>query len=266
MTVGPSEDSWSLVRRLERARDLDFARSIDRRIIALLGPRPGGWYLDVGCGAGEDTCELGQLVGREGKVVGVDMGLAVLVTASQRAAGTSPPVAFLAVDAHHLSFLDERFDGCRGERLLQHTDDPRQAVAEMARVTRSGGRVVVCEPDWGTAVVHGADREISRLILHAWGSNLRQGFIGRALTDLVTAAGLVEVTVNPFTEFTRLAGYPSARAQTEWDVSGLARTALSMGAVSAEAVSAWLDQLDEAVRQGTFFMSLTCFLVSGRKP
>ena len=260
-----ASDPWSLVRRLERTRDLAFAHSIDRRVTELLGPRDGGRYLDVGSGTGEDACELAELVGGGGLVLGVDIGVAELAAATKRADGLKLPIKFVRADALRLPFLDSVFDGCREERVLQHADDPGRAVAEMARVTRSGGRIVACEPDWGTAVIHGADRETTRLILDAWGRSLRHGFIGRALPGLFAAAGLRDIGVDPFTELSRLAGYPSARDQQEWDVTSGAGTALAMGAVSAESVSIWLDQLDEAVRLGTFFMSLTCFLVSGRK-
>lgn len=264
--VDAHRDPTSLIRRLEQARDTAFARSIDERIIALLEAQPGGRYLDVGCGAGDDTRDLARLVGPEGTVVGVDIGSAMLARARERSAGADLAIAFLAADAHHLGFRDDAFDGCRAERLLEHLEDPRQALREMARVTRPGGRIAICEPDWGTAVIHGGNQEVSRLVLDAWGRSLRQGFVGRALPGLFKQAGLVDLTIDPWTEFSRLEGYPSARGQREWDVSAGARKAEAMGTVSAETASTWLDQLDEAVRRGSFFMSLTCFLVSGRKP
>ena len=44
-----------------------------------------------------------------------------------------------------LEFADATFDACRADRVLQHLLDPGRAVAEMVRVTRPGGRLVICE-------------------------------------------------------------------------------------------------------------------------
>jgi ubiquinone/menaquinone biosynthesis C-methylase UbiE len=50
-----------------------------------------------------------------------------------------------------------RLHACRTERLLQHLGDPQQALAELARVTRSGGRAAVLEFGLGMAVVDPPD-------------------------------------------------------------------------------------------------------------
>lgn len=244
------------------ARDRAFSHSIDARIIALLRAHSGGRYLDVGCGTGDHSRSVAEIAGAAGKVVGIDTDSAAIALARQQG---GPAIEFLVADAHRLCFPDGSFDGCRAERLLQHVDDTFQVVAEMARITVAGGAVAVCEPDWGTAVIHGGDPDLSRAVLHAWGSSLRHGFVGRALPALFRQAGLVDVAVEPFTAFTTLHGYRSVRGQQEWDLAVGAGIAKNAGAVSAAAAEKWLDQLDAAVRQGSFFMALTCFLVKGRK-
>jgi ubiquinone/menaquinone biosynthesis C-methylase UbiE len=87
--------------------------------------------LDVGAGAGDDLRALAELVSPGGRVVGVDLN------------PTSAEVQ--RADACALPFADGTFDACRCDRTLQHVADPQKALAEMVRVTKPGGTVVVSE-------------------------------------------------------------------------------------------------------------------------
>ena len=53
-------------------------------------------------------------------------------------------------DAHRLPVADGSVAAARADRVLQHLDDPELALAEMVRVLRPGGRLVVADPDQGT--------------------------------------------------------------------------------------------------------------------
>ena len=122
-------------------------------------------------------------------------------------------------DAHRLNFPDGTFDGCRAARVLQHLADPARAVTEMARVTRSGGRIVVGEPDWETLVLDAPDRALTRKILHFFcDSVIQQGWIGRQLPGLFKRVGLVEVAVEPQTLV--LTDYE--QAQAGWELPQMA--------------------------------------------
>ena len=57
-------------------------------------------------------------------------------------------IEFVVGDAHALEFQPATFDAARAARTLQHLKDARRALAELARVVRPGGRVVLPEPDW----------------------------------------------------------------------------------------------------------------------
>ena len=105
---------------------------------AALGLRPGERVLDVGAGTGISTEELA----RSGAfVVGADLSTGML-RAGRR---VRPEVPLLAGDALRLPFADGTFDAVTISFALRNVVDTEAALVELARVTRPGGRLVVCE-------------------------------------------------------------------------------------------------------------------------
>ncbi|MFC7549109.1 demethylmenaquinone methyltransferase [Plantactinospora sp. GCM10030261] len=113
-------------------------RAWRRATRAALDLRPGERVLDVGAGTGVSTEELG----RSGAyAVGVDLSIGMLVAGRR----TRPSVSLLAGDALRLPFADATFDAVTISFALRNVVDTEAALREFARVTRPGGRLVVCE-------------------------------------------------------------------------------------------------------------------------
>ena len=126
------------------ARHVTAMRSQD---YARLGLEPGHAVLDVGCGAGDVCVELAGRVGPSGRVCGVDVSEAMVAAARAAADKAGREVDLRVASAYSLPFADASFDAVRAERVFQHLDDPARALAEMVRVTRPGGRILVFDPD-----------------------------------------------------------------------------------------------------------------------
>jgi len=119
---------------------LSFGRDrVWRRATRLaLDLHPGERCLDLAAGTGVSTEELG----RSGAlVVGADLSLGMLAAGRRR----RPEVMLLAGDALALPFADSSFDAVTISFGLRNVVDTKAALHELARVTRRGGRLVVCE-------------------------------------------------------------------------------------------------------------------------
>lgn len=103
---------------------------------AALGPRPGERVLDLAAGTGVSTAELA----RSGAwCVATDFSLGML------AAGRGRPVPMVAGDALHLPYADGVFDAVTISFGLRNLVAHERGLVELARVSRPGGRLVVCE-------------------------------------------------------------------------------------------------------------------------
>jgi demethylmenaquinone methyltransferase/2-methoxy-6-polyprenyl-1,4-benzoquinol methylase len=107
--------------------------------LAALGP--GDRALDVACGTGDLAIELARRVGPSGRVVGSDFSEAML----ERAREKSATVEWEWANALELPYPEGGFDAATVGFGARNFSDLDRGLAEMARVVRPGGRVVVLE-------------------------------------------------------------------------------------------------------------------------
>ncbi|HUY59400.1 MAG TPA: methyltransferase domain-containing protein [Solirubrobacteraceae bacterium] len=125
-------------------RQLWFERAAVRAAVELLAGRGGERALDVGTGTGEVLRQLARGPARPGEVVGVDTSEAMLARVSQLPAGWSVQIG----DARCLPFGAAEFDAATACYVLHVLADAdvAAALAELRRVLRPGGRLVVVTP------------------------------------------------------------------------------------------------------------------------
>jgi ubiquinone/menaquinone biosynthesis C-methylase UbiE len=172
------------------------------------------------------------------------------------------PVAFQVADAYALPFPDATFDAGRADRVFHHLEHPCQALGELLRVVRPGGRVLLVDPDFETAIVDAPDRALTRRLLNFYCDGYRDGWMGRRLPGLFRAAGLTEIIVEPVPVLLT----DLAQANVVLALEDTVRRAAAAGVVSTDEGAAWLDGLRTASEHGHFFAAITAFMVMGCKP
>jgi len=111
------------------------------RAVDLAGVGPGDRALDVATGTGDLAVELARRVGAAGEVVGSDFSEEMLARAREKA----PGVTWEWANALELPYAADRFDAATVGFGARNFSDLDRGLAEMARVVRPGGRVVVLE-------------------------------------------------------------------------------------------------------------------------
>jgi ubiquinone/menaquinone biosynthesis C-methylase UbiE len=114
------------------------------RIVDLSGVRPGDSALDIGCSSGYLTFRLAAVAGPSGLVTGVDPAEPAIAYARRHA---RPGLTFTVGVAQDLSLPDASFDVVTCTLAMHHIPKAQRpaAFAEMYRVTKPGGRVLVAD-------------------------------------------------------------------------------------------------------------------------
>ena len=146
MPEAPAPEIDSLAKAYRRWRSSPLGRITDRLeqalLIELAGAASGKMLLDVGCGDGALAIAF---AGRGALVTGIDADPEMLALARARSIEHSAPTHLLLGRVEQLPFADGQFDIVLASALLCLVPDRRRAVAEMVRVLKPGGRLVIGE-------------------------------------------------------------------------------------------------------------------------
>jgi len=171
--------AWSIDTFLFRGK----WRELRQRTTTLAQLQPGDAVLDVGCGTGTLALEVARRVGRTGRVAGIDPSPQQIARARAKAARRNAPIEFQIGVIEQLAFTDQTFDVVFSTLMMHHLPAPlkRQGLAEIARVLKPGGRLVIAD------FTHKKERQGPAARFHAGGSRMHD------LTALVKEAGFSQV-------------------------------------------------------------------------
>ena len=181
-------------RKLEvmyQARDVLRRRALVREALAA---QPGERVIDIGCGPGFYVAELLEEVGPEGAVLGVDAAEAMLAIAAKRCEAHRN-ASFEKADAMSLPGADDAYDAALSVQVMEYVPDVGAALAEIHRILRPGGRVVIWDVDWETLSLYSTDPERMARAKRAFDKHLTHPALPQRLTALLRAAGFEDVAM-----------------------------------------------------------------------
>jgi len=256
--VDASPEERSFFEFLDFANEQPSIAAYRERMLDLCPVGDGSSVLDVGCGLGHETSRLAGLVGKGGRVDGIDSSESLIEEARRRAQETGVPVNYGTGDAHNLPYVNASFDLCRAERVLLYLEDPAKAVEEMSRVTRPGGRVVIFDFDYGALFIDsdfvGMTRQIEALIA----SDPRNPSIGKNLPNLFRKAGLAIEAIVPSTVL------PNTAIARRLSGSALSR-GIDEGLFTAAQVESWWQEQDRMEQDKSLYHAYHGYVVAGLK-
>lgn len=271
MTDAPLERDWTatdeqsngdrFIEYLETASSFAAIRAYKARSIRDLGLEDGDAVIDAGCGIGDDVRALSAAVGPTGEVLGIDASERLITRARERTSEfTNARVA--VGDIYDLDVARDSFDASRADRVLQHLERPPQAIEELVRVTRPGGRIGLTDPDWGAMVIDAPGREATHQFLDPDYAVPRHATIGRRLYRLARRFDLEDISVDSFMVNTTDFEFTYEMAELE----GWTETMRENGVIVADELEAWRERLTDAHEAGTFFAALPAHTVTGTVP
>ncbi len=254
-------DAQDFIERLDNMHAADGFRAYKRDTFARLRLASGMRIADVGCGAGDDANTLAKIVGTSGHVTGFDMSAGMVAEAAARHTGCAQ-LSFAQATADKLGLPDNSLDAIRADRVFVHIPDPDAAIAEMLRVLKPGGRIVISEPDMPGFWVASDDYVTTAIIVGAVARSCVNPFIPRDLWNKFSDLGLTDV------EF-QCQMYPSFDLQMVnkvLDFNAVVQMLTAKNILTAPQAETWLgDQLARG-QNGRFVAGLCIMVTSATKP
>jgi arsenite methyltransferase len=236
-----------------RRRDILRRRAL---VHEALEASPGDRVLDAGCGPGFYTAEILERVGPEGSVVGVDASEPMLALSAKRCEGHAN-VAFQHGDVTALPVADADFDRALSVQVLEYVADIPAALAELRRVLRPGGRLLLWDVDWATVSWHSEDPARMQRFLAAWDEHLADPSLPRTLSAQLRAAGFEDVHMTGH-------AFATDDVSEESYAGGLLK--LMADYVGGDEACAWADEQRDLQARGESYFACIQFCFTATRP
>lgn len=126
---------------------MDNVEDITYNLLVDAGIKKGMHILDIGCGPGDVSFLLADMVGVEGSVLGLDFDDNALEVARKRASESKlKNVDFIKSDLNTL-LIDKEFDAIVGRRVLMYLPDPKRVISKLSTMLKMGGLMIFQESD-----------------------------------------------------------------------------------------------------------------------
>ena len=253
-------------RRVSEAQDLEESyRLADivkqrQKTLDALKLKAGELVLDIGCGVGFLTHEMALQVGESGKVIGLDKNTEMISHAQKRCESLQQ-TEFYKGDASKLPVHDQTLDAVSCTQVLLYVKDVSKVLTEMRRILKPGGRLVIVETDWRGVVLNSADDALTKNIFSAWDSAVPSPNLPVHLGPLLKKHGFSNIQIEAVpilnTEYS-----PSnfSHGMLDW----ITKNAEKQGVLNKDQRKAFLADLEERERFGSYFFCVNRFLFSAK--
>ena len=261
--VDNTEDPGWFVKFLDssRLRQLEYIKQNPAGYFSYLDIKPNLHILDLGCGTGILLHPLAELVGKKGRIVGVDISDFMVREARKRAGITDLPLEFYKGNVYSLDFPENVFDRATCSTLFQHLKRPDDALSEIKRVVKTGGLISVFDHDWDSLIINSRYNNVSKIISDYFCSSLKNSRIGKQLESIFKSAGVeiigtykINLNLN-YNEF----------LNSDIGFYQAAQHCLNEGIISEDEKKLWLNDLAEKNENGNFTFEFSGYRFVGRK-
>lgn len=225
----------------------------------MLNIQNGDKVLELGCGPSTTSPVFCPAAGQSGLVVGADCDAGMIKQAKNNAKYSN--LTHLLADAHRLPFEDNKFDRVYAKRLFQvlPPSSASKLIAEMHRVLKPNGTIVLVDTDWTSVSVNYSDLELERRLTGFFRDHVRpNGLAGRQLPGLLQQATFIDAEAKAMTMVI------PAFAETPFK-DWLMGEALKAKVASPEELAKWSAELELKTQQGAFLFHVSSVLVSAKK-
>lgn len=244
-----------------RLRQLEFIKRDPSEYFSFLNIKHDMHILDLGCGTGILLHPLAELVGKNGRVVGVDVSDFMIREARKRAGLTDLPLEFYKGNVYKLDFPENTFDRATSSSLFQHLKRPDEAINEIKRVVKPGGLISVFDYDWDSLFINSSLNNITRSISDFYRQSLKNCTAGKYLAETFRNNNL-KIT-GEYKIFLKL-DYDEFLSSNIGFYQA-SQLCVDEGLISADEKQMWLSDLNKKNEHGDFRFEFTGYRVVGMK-
>lgn len=252
------DEMGRIQRALAQCHDMVTRQSV---VLQALNLRTGERVLELGCGGGFYAREAAQFVGSTGRVAAVDISADQIAVARERCA-EFPWVECQVTDIMNLPYGSGEFDAVYGVQVLEYMADVGQALQEIRRVLRPGGRLINLATNWSSAVWHSRHPERMERVLAAWAAHAPHLDLPAILAAELRKAGLQPLRQWPIPVLNM--SY-NENSFSYWVAKMIARFVASRRAVTNEEADAWLAEFESLEAEAEYFFCSTPILTEAMR-
>ena len=236
-----------VAQRLETIRQLNLAS--------------GESVLDIGCGPGYLCESMGEIVGRHGAVVGIDISTDLIALCNRRKASTW--LSYAIGDATRVNQADASFDVVVCTQVAEYVPDVDRVLSEAFRVLKPGGRTIFIATDWDAVVWYSENPERMALVMKSWEEHCAHPHLPRSMAHKLVGAGF---------RFDGASVFPILNLECDDDsyskglAQGIRDFVRRKKGVSADDLHEWHSEFERLSEAGRYFFSTNRYIFKASKP